>query len=238
MSIKAIAWAGEQDPGDPIAKLILLALCEHYNEETEICYPGKKTLMKWAICSSATVKRKLLKLADEGWIEVSRNFDHTGRQTANVYKITAYELQKGGGAQAEPLAHSYEPGEGLNCEPLYKNRNKEPEYIPLNPPKGEKDIDPIQGILGTVVSQKTAKEIIEFRKKRKKPLSERAARSIARELAKTEYTEQAVDEWFNRGWLGFKAEWLDQNPIKKKSGPDRSGVASIQKYLERVRDAG
>ena len=115
MSIKAVAWAGDQSVGDPMAKLVLIALCEYYNEESKICYPGVKTLTKWADCSERTVQRKLRKLADEGWIEISGNYNEIGRQTSNIYRITAYEE----GRQPDGV-------EGVNCVTPYKNHNKKP----------------------------------------------------------------------------------------------------------------
>ena len=39
MSVKAIGWAFEQKVDDPLAKLVLLALADHYNESTGDAWP-------------------------------------------------------------------------------------------------------------------------------------------------------------------------------------------------------
>ena len=77
----------------------------------------------------------------------------------------------------------------------------------------------------TVVSDETARDIIKHRQKKKAPLTARAARKIAKELAKVPEAERedAVDTWFNRGWVGFEASWL-QGPPQRYPTPQTGGA--------------
>ena len=77
----------------------------------------------------------------------------------------------------------------------------------------------------TVVSDETARDIIKHRQKKKAPLTARAARKIAKELAKVAEAERedAIDTWFNRGWVGFEQAWL-QGPPQRYPTPQTGGA--------------
>jgi hypothetical protein len=64
--------------------------------------------------------------------------------------------------------------------------------------------------LAPIVGDQSARDIIAYRRKIKKPLTERAARAVANELAKVPQPrrEEAIDHWLNKAWQGFKAEWF------------------------------
>ena len=78
----------------------------------------------------------------------------------------------------------------------------------------------------TVVSDETARDIIKHRQKKKAPLTARAARKIAKELAKVPEAERedAVDTWFNRGWVGFEKDWLVPSPFPGQRTPQTGGA--------------
>lgn len=71
--------------------------------------------------------------------------------------------------------------------------------------------------LTEAVSDQTARDIIAQRKKKKVPLTARAARKFRDELLKIpqDRREEAVDEWVNCGWTGFYADSL----MKRLQGP-------------------
>lgn len=80
----------------------------------------------------------------------------------------------------------------------------------MNTPEGHAE-------LLEAVSDETARDIIEQRRKKKVPFTKRAARIFRDELLKIppELREQAVDEWINCGWTGFYADSL----LKRLKGP-------------------
>jgi hypothetical protein len=87
MSLEATSWALRQPVRDPVAKLILISLCDHHNPSTGRCFPSVARLAKAGCCSERTAQRKLAWLAAEGWIVVERYFTPSGRQERNTYRI-------------------------------------------------------------------------------------------------------------------------------------------------------
>ncbi len=76
--------------------------------------------------------------------------------------------------------------------------------------------------LTTVLDEDHARGVIEFRQKTiKKPLSEFAAKLLAKELAKAPDPNAAAEEMVLRNWRGFKADWL------QPKGQQRQSVGSV-----------
>ena len=82
MSVKAIGWAFEQKLDDPLAKLVLLALADHYNESTGDAWPSIDRLVSVTEGSRSTVIRKLKKLEQVGFISREKRYNKT-----DVYRI-------------------------------------------------------------------------------------------------------------------------------------------------------
>lgn len=77
MSIKAVGWAFDQKLNDPMAKLVLLALADHYNESSRNAWPSVDRLMEYTDASRPTVLRKLKKLETLGLISRSKRYNKT-----------------------------------------------------------------------------------------------------------------------------------------------------------------
>lgn len=82
MSVKAIGWAFEQKVDDPLAKLVLLALADHFNESTGDAWPSIDRLVSVTEGSRSTVIRKLKKLEQVGFISREKRYNKT-----DVYRI-------------------------------------------------------------------------------------------------------------------------------------------------------
>lgn len=68
------------------------------------------------------------------------------------------------------------------------------------------------------ISDETAQDIIDQRKALKVPLTARAARVFSKEFAQCPDIEAAVDWWVDKGYRGFKAEWvLNPNRSTRKT---------------------
>ena len=79
--------------------------------------------------------------------------------------------------------------------------------------------DPPEG-----VSQSVWEDFVQLRKVKKAPITPSALSGIMREAAKSRWTlEQALTECCARGWVGFKAEWVQGAPsgLTVPSRPDR-----------------
>lgn len=63
-------------------------------------------------------------------------------------------------------------------------------------------------ILQSHLSEEIANAVVDHRKEIRKPLTERGAKLLANELAKTPDPNAAADQMIMNGWQGFRAEWL------------------------------
>lgn len=79
MSIKAVSWALEQSLGDSTAKLVLIGICDRYNDEYKVAWPSMKWLAIAADCSERTVIRKVQKLEEMGLLSIEKRPNNTNR---------------------------------------------------------------------------------------------------------------------------------------------------------------
>ena len=68
----------------------------------------------------------------------------------------------------------------------------------------------IMDILSPVLGDDLAKDIIAHRKGLKCPLTARGAKALLKQYEMTGNAVEAAEEHLNRGWQGFKAEWMQK----------------------------
>lgn len=109
--------------------------------------------------------------------------------------------------------------------------------------------DPPEG-----VSQSVWEDFVQLRKVKKAPITPSALSGIMREATKARWSlEQALTECCARGWVGFKAEWVqgppstgltvpskpDRDPVLVKMEQDRKNAApipvAIQEQMKKLR---
>ena len=86
MSLAATAWAYRQDPGDPGAKFVLVALAD-FADEVGSCYPSQSTLARMTGQSDRTVRRHLKAMEKSGLIRRERRFGAGGSRTSDRYVL-------------------------------------------------------------------------------------------------------------------------------------------------------
>ncbi len=210
MSVKALSWAFEQTVNDSIAKLVLIALCDSHNSETGKCFPSHSSVAAIADCSIRTVTRKVKWLADHGWIQIIPTYNENGR-TSNSYYISVNAslsftdpVEDTGVVGVEDTAVV-----GIrNVTVSSSNRNKKT--------KAKKEIE----ILAGVVGEEHAQAVFDHRKSIRKPLTERAAKLLANEFAKTSDPCAAADQMIMNGWQGFNAQWANNSSAKSNTKPN------------------
>jgi hypothetical protein len=86
-------------------------------------------------------------------------------------------------------------------------------------PKARKPID----ILAECVSRQTAADIVEHRKKLRKPLTARAAAENAKALVECGNPEAGAAMWIALGWQGFRVDWFRNEQAKSnaRAGPHK-----------------
>lgn len=71
------------------------------------------------------------------------------------------------------------------------------------------------------ISEENARDVIAHRKGLKCPLTIGGARRLVKEYLKTGNPNDAAEEHLNRGWQGFKAEWV-QNSTRARFADQRN----------------
>lgn len=87
MSMKAFAWGMSQKVGDPTTKLVLLIICDHYNDSKGYAYPSQDRIGEFSECSVRTVQRHIKSLLENGFIRVQAI-----PNVANKYTIPALKM--------------------------------------------------------------------------------------------------------------------------------------------------
>lgn len=87
MSLRAISWALDVEGLPPVAKLILLSMADHANED-DLCWPSYTTLARRSGVHPDTVKGHVRLLREKGYVVRQERFDDlSGRQRSNSYEI-------------------------------------------------------------------------------------------------------------------------------------------------------
>ena len=91
MSLNAMKWAFDQQTKDATAKLVLVAIADHFNEDLGYSeWSSYSRIAKIGCCSEKTVQRKINELVAVGFInKVQRGFSKP-----NVYYLPIYEVYK------------------------------------------------------------------------------------------------------------------------------------------------
>lgn len=84
MSIKAVSWAFDQKLNDPLCKLVLLAVADHYNESSGDAWPSIERLMEYTEASRSTVIRKLKILETTGYMSRKKRYNDTDIYRLNI----------------------------------------------------------------------------------------------------------------------------------------------------------
>ena len=91
MSIRAMAWAWDAQCPAPGAKLVLLKLADHANDEGE-CWPSQGRIAADCGLTRQTVNEHLKKLVEAGLVRCENRFNGTG-QLANRYFLLCRETR-------------------------------------------------------------------------------------------------------------------------------------------------
>ncbi|MFA7597402.1 MAG: helix-turn-helix domain-containing protein [Novosphingobium sp.] len=226
MSIALMAAAWKLDMPAP-KKLTLLALCDWANDEGGSLYPSIAAIAARCSASERTVQRILRDLIGGGWLRVVGN-EKGGRQRTCRYQLDAARITSGGivkGANLAPFQdvervtsaaervtsttvkgdmgvtrYVMDPPERASTK---KKRAPAARTIPA------KTLDRPEGVSEEVWTDWRA-----LRKAKRVPISETAISGIRREADKAGVTlESALRTCCERGWIGFRAEWITARPV-------------------------
>lgn len=141
---------------------------------------------------------------------------------AGAYKETASApvCSNGSSLRSEPELFKPLPSEG----PLPAKRNNLDDPAAADGQAGlGKKRAPVD-ILAECVSRRTAADIVEHRKKLRKPLTERAAEENAKALVECGDPEAGAAMWIALGWQGFRVDWYRNELARSnaRAGPQKA----------------
>ena len=216
-------------------KLVLLALADCANDQGE-CYPSIPHLVSKCSLAERTVQESIAQLEAQGMIR--REF-RTGRAT--VYWVTPNAEQPPQQAHPRsrrtPAPHAPTPAVAAPPPPQQAHPTPAagaPRTIkePSKEPSPKRQAPAVADVSASVFADWLA-----LRKAKRAPVTETALAGIRREAEKAGMTMQAaLETCCQRGWTGFKAEWVADQRQAQTPSPAASSIASADAELQRARE--
>lgn len=127
----------------------------------------------------------------------------------------------------------------LKVSPSLSPKEKSPpitpskEITPISPtskrPQAVDDVLTVRTILGACLTESSVDDLIEHRRRKKAPITARAAKELVKAFTEFGDPERAVALMILRGWTGFDQSWLDK---QARAGPK---IVARQKCFETSR---
>lgn len=237
MSHKASAWAMEQSTKTPLAKLILLILSDCHNAETGACYPSFQFIAKRAGCSVRSVIYSIESLEKDGLISIQKTH---GRP--NTYRIN--QCNDCTSANSAPVQSATEPVQSTTevVQPLHTTRATIAPKPGSNQEYNQEDNleykrTPKTYHKPSTVTSQVWDDFKTLRKSMKAPITETAILGIEREAIKAGISlNEALRVCCERGWRGFKAEWIVEKLVDPKGRFSPATMKSMHNLQEYLRD--
>ena len=187
--IMAVIWPLQMPQ---VAKSVYISLADNANDHGT-CWPSIATICERVCASERAVQNAVLWLEKHG--ALTRQMS-TGRSTK--YTLTP--------AQYAPPQEMH-PRTTCTLTVIEPSKNRKGT---VNNTASLNNSDMLAGI-----DEKIAHDFVTLRKAKKAPITETAIAGIKREASKAGYSlQQALQTCCERGWIGFKAEWVTGKPVE------------------------
>lgn len=209
----------------PTAARLAIILSRYVNRETGDAWPSVTRLARELRVAENSIRSALKAMSAAGHLAIKFG---GGAKIPNHYHPILKPCTQLKGFQDETLqsadpnpsifgAKTLQPAEG---EPLYENPNKNPvkDNNTTSAKKPKAASGKILEILGAALSRETCDDLIEHRKKLRKPMTVGAAKGLVREFTAYGDAEAAAREMMVRGWRGFRAEWMKSKSQRATTG--------------------
>lgn len=166
----------------------------------------------------ATVLKDMFLETENGWVH-----DRCDEEIREYHRMAdrARANGKAGGRPKNPVGSQSEPSRKLtnNHKPVTNNQVDIKRTSAPVCPEG--------------ISLQVWNDYLAVRKAKRSPLTATALTAIEKEAGKAGWSlERALSECAARGWIGFKAEWVDKLSTQKLSFAERDEMLKRKKYEE------
>lgn len=246
LSIEAINWAFSQTVERSSSKFVLVAMAMRCNDANLVggkwaCWPSISALAEDTCMDRKTVFDSLARLQESGLIsDAGIRKGGTGRVTVYVLNSTESgtikQSQKRDDSEDEivpktgplqslivPFSDTNSPENGTEIVPktghgTSKEQKGTGKPKNITPRRRSPSFDFIGQLIANGVSETAAKDWSEIRKAKKLPPTQTAFEGTLREAGKAKLSmHAAITECCERGWGGFKAEWIENS--RARAGP-------------------
>ena len=146
-------------------------------------------------------------------------------EIAHYHSLKARNQANGskGGRPKNPVGSQSQPtGKATNNQELRTNNQVKEKAQRTSAPTCPQD-----------VSEQVWNDYLAVRKAKRSPLTETALKTIEKEASNAGWSvEKALSECAARGWIGFKAEWVDKAKTQNLSFAERDELLRRKKYEE------
>jgi hypothetical protein len=212
---------------------VLIALIAFADKKTGECFPSRDALAEASGYKANKISTITTDLAKLGWIEKRGS---GGRSSPSIYRIlkpktvshsetvseeetvshseTVSEEETVSHSETKTVSHSETKTVSHSERGKEQTIEQTREQTKRKTTQKESDIDRLER---EGVEKQIAVDYLAIRKAKRAPLTETALSGLKREAAKAGMSlNEALTECCNRNWLGFKADWLDNNA---RAGP-------------------
>lgn len=237
----ALVWDNFNRGGSE--KLAMLALADWCNDQGGSLHPSISTIAKKINVSESQARRIIHGFINEGFLTVIANHGGGNPGQSRHYMLNIEKLSTSSANNsittsmdatpsicATPSMDARDPLHG--CARPLAPMTPEPSLTINKPSLKEKinkkeNTDSLRDLIPDVTDQ-TFSDFITLRKAKKSPLTLRAIEGIRNESIKAGISlEAALIECCARGWIGFKAEWINKNQQAPPPYQTRQQLASI-----------
>lgn len=185
---------------------VLIALLSFRAKNTDTVWPKRETLSMRCGMHVSNISKATSELCELGWLTKA---GCGGKSTPTRYKITVPDIQTL--AESTTVVESTTPplqtlAESTILTLAESARGKE-QTIEQTNKSNKQDVHAMLAEFG--VSKTVAKDFISLRESKRAPITKTSLEGIKREAIQAGCTvEEAIRTCCERGWAGFKADWI------------------------------
>lgn len=210
----------EQRPKTPLEKLVLLILADCHNAETNACFPSMPHIADKAGCTPRGAIKAIESLEKQGFISIKKE-----QGKSNQYELDpCTQFTRAHSSPVNTVHVTREHSSGVPVNTVHPNleinqeSNRELIHAPRKKPKP-------QAVRPDSVSPEVWQDFLTLRKTKRAPLTETALDGIRREADRAGYSlENALRTCCERGWQGFRSDWVDQRNTLEKQTDELLGI--------------
>lgn len=230
MSIEVMTWVWRNGPKDPTARLVLLAIADHANDDGD-CYPSMAGIAEKACVTERGARGIVRRLEADGWLSTKVGGGRGGKSQYRVLMGRNTEAHSQNGIPG--IANSEQETRKLTTRNPERGDTKPGTSVPPNrhrtirepntpyTPKG--DDEAVRSILVEVMSDEVAEDFMAHRRSKRAKLTERAANLIATDLRGHPDADECVRQSIKNGWTGVFPEKFrrEQSPARNPQPSER-----------------